>query len=275
MSDGQRLRLLEKNGEVFLDAEIREYQLAQKTSWWGKPLNPTNFWMGRVLWLDAEARAAAHRHGREWPPMPYKDSRLPQYPKDDRVDWSWGTPEGPSIHYGSSSEERAFWTLFAREHPKPADDLEACQYEIARRALEQWGRAQHEKIDLPALQTTPGFFDSHAGVSLKTGYPREAFSENALFWAYVLGQRKQYQELVQRGHPPESLLVKRLADDLPVKVNYVTEPLTQEQLKAASAWKSTYLRRLRKEKTDEAYIQAYLKIWSLSPTETFPEDQNK
>jgi hypothetical protein len=34
-------------------------------------------------------------------------------------------------------------------------------------------------------------------------------------------------------------------------------------------WKIAYLQRLRKEKTDESYINAYLKAWNLSPAEAF------
>jgi hypothetical protein len=40
--------------------------------------------------------------------------------------------------------------------------------------------------------------------------------------------------------------------------------LTQEQVDAANAWKVQYLNRLRNEKWDESYINAYLQAWDLT-----------
>jgi hypothetical protein len=40
-------------------------------------------------------------------------------------------------------------------------------------------------------------------------------------------------------------------------------------MRAANAWKIAYLQRLRREKTDESYINAYLQAWNLSATEVF------
>lgn len=54
----------------------------------------------------------------------------------------------------------------------------------------------------------------------------------------------------------------------------ITEPLMEDQLRAANAWKVAYLQRLRREKVDESYINAYLKAWSLSAAEVFPEDKH-
>ena len=54
-----------------------------------------------------------------------------------------------------------------------------------------------------------------------------------------------------------------------VDTKLITEPLTADQLKAANVWKLAYLQRLRREKTDEQYIQAYLKAWNLTENEVF------
>jgi hypothetical protein len=52
--------------------------------------------------------------------------------------------------------------------------------------------------------------------------------------------------------------------------NLITDPLREEHLAAANAWKIAYLNRLRKENTDESYINAYLKAWNLSAVEVWP-----
>jgi len=49
----------------------------------------------------------------------------------------------------------------------------------------------------------------------------------------------------------------------------ITEPLTREQLDKANAWKVKYLNRLRDEKWDESYINAYLKAWNLTDEYVF------
>ncbi|MEY4385366.1 MAG: hypothetical protein RLY20_649 [Verrucomicrobiota bacterium] len=56
-----------------------------------------------------------------------------------------------------------------------------------------------------------------------------------------------------------------------VDPKYITEPLAPDQLKAANAWKIAYLQHLRREKTDESYIHAYLKAWNLTEADVFPE----
>lgn len=64
MSDAERIQWLEKLGEVPAGADYHEWLLAAETGWWGKPLDPKEFWKGRVIWLDASASMAAQRHGR-------------------------------------------------------------------------------------------------------------------------------------------------------------------------------------------------------------------
>lgn len=46
------------------------------------------------------------------------------------------------------------------------------------------------------------------------------------------------------------------------------------QSKAANTWKISYLQRLRREHTDESYINAYLKAWNLSATDVFSADND-
>jgi len=68
MSEEDLLRWLEQLGHVPQDADALEWRLAQRTTWWGRPLDPKEFWKNRVVWLDGEATFAANSHGRGYPP---------------------------------------------------------------------------------------------------------------------------------------------------------------------------------------------------------------
>jgi hypothetical protein len=96
------------------------------------------------------------------------------------------------------------------------------------------------------------------------GCPPEALTEEALFWAYVFKNRQEYEKRTNR-----SLSVDYFLSHLAVDSKLITEPLTADQLKAANAWKIAYLQRLRRENTDESYLNAYLKAWNLSAAEVF------
>ena len=43
----------------------------------------------------------------------------------------------------------------------------------------------------------------------------------------------------------------------------VSEP-SDEEIRVTTGWRIEYLRRLRREGTDESYIEAYKKAWNLS-----------
>jgi hypothetical protein len=85
----------------------------------------------------------------------------------------------------------------------------------------------------------------------------------------VLRKRKEYANLVKPAGPPDETAVNEFFAKVYVDRKLITEPLTPEQLREANAWKVAYLRRLRKEKTDESYITAYLKAWNLTEAEVF------
>lgn len=73
--------------------------------------------------------------------------------------------------------------------------------------------------------------------------------------------------------PPDqrtnTLAVQRFFRRLAIDPKYILDPSTDEQLRDAKAWKIEYLRRLRTEKIDESYIDAYLAAWGLSRLEVF------
>jgi hypothetical protein len=95
----------------------------------------------------------------------------------------------------------------------------------------------------------------------------------ALFWAYVLKIGKDYTEESAKNSISSPCAIKTFFYGVAVDPKLITEPLTEEQLQAANAWKYAYLQRLRREKTDESYIQTYLKAWNLSEEQVFAAGQ--
>jgi len=99
---------------------------------------------------------------------------------------------------------------------------------------------------------------------LERGYPPELVSEPALYWAYVGSRRQEFAEVIPNTPISKSLLSRTTTDP-----KLITDPLAPDQVSAANAWKIAYLQRLRKENTDESYINSYLKAWNLSAAEVF------
>jgi len=189
-----------------------EWQYAQYTSWWGKRLDPEEFWKGRTIWLDASATDAARRHGRDYPPIPSTTNNawLAPFSDKDEGSTSGGPDSGPFITFYGSYRERVYWDKFWRTHPKPPEDLAREQSQTA------------EDLDIPNVLSID------RSREIEAGYPPEAFTDDALRFC--------------KAH---------------------------DQSKASAAWKISYLQRLRREHTDDSYINAYLNAWNLSATEVF------
>jgi hypothetical protein len=177
-------------------------------------------------------------------------------------------PDGPNIHWVSSSKERAFWERFCRIHPRPPEYIEREQSSVA---LDFFGKKSlNEEIlkHLSANEITRGKEITRAE-TIASNYPSEAFTDEALFWSYVKSQREEYQKLAASKIGASDHSVENFLKELVVDSKYITEPLNDLQLQNANAWKVPYLQRLRQEKTDEQYVQAYLKAWNLSEEEVF------
>lgn len=101
------------------------------------------------------------------------------------------------------------------------------------------------------------------------GFPAEAFTDDALQWKYVLDKRAEYEQYYVLTGRENTLYSSNYLARLWVDPKLITEPLTDEQRETANAWKIAYLQRLRRENTDESYINAYLTAWNLSAAEVF------
>lgn len=275
MQWADQIQLLERHGQVPEDADVGDWQYAEHTSWWGKRLEAKEFWKDRVVWLDESAREAAKRKGRGCPPMPYDDPRFAQYENDKDIDNSmmWNV-EGPNTRFKGTERESAFWSEFGKTHPHPPVDLAREQYMVADSIL--GARHLYNKRGNPARTTVERLAQGDVWKKQRAqelGTPEESLGEDALFWSYVFRKREEYETKIAPLAGANSRVVTNWVGRLFVEPKYVTEPLTSVQLKAANAWKFAYLQRLRREKTDESYINAYLKAWNLSREEVFGESQ--
>jgi len=248
----RRISVLETAGQVPEgDQNYNDWRLAQQCTWWGKPLDSKEFWKGRVLWNDAKATLDAQRHGRLYPPMPYEDTNLPPRPNDDGIHGSY-LPDSPNILYASSSKETAFWDRFDKTHPRPPDQIDQEQYSASQSYL---AGSQDDFI---------------RELEIGQKYPPEAFTKEALFWAYVQGKRKEFQEGISRARGPGiQIYMTNFISNLLVESKYVTEPLSQDQVQSANSWKVAYLKRLNEQNTDQPYINAYMQAWNLSSNDIF------
>ena len=112
---------------------------------------------------------------------------------------------------------------------------------------------------------------AYSAVSQATwsGCPPEALTDQALRWANIMEQRERYQAALAVPPGESQFETNIIFRDNPVTPHLVIEPLTEEEVRDANAWKLAYLQRLRREKTDQSYIDAYLKVWNLSTNEVF------
>ncbi|NOS71827.1 MAG: hypothetical protein HOP33_18095 [Verrucomicrobia bacterium] len=269
------------------------WRVAEWTTWWGKPLDPETFWKGRVMWNDRSALSAANRYGRGYPPIPmhvpnlitgfplgsYSHADIPNRLVSGGPDSGRGTP------FDSTEAEGIYWTWFWMKKPKPPETLEREQFQAAEMILRIRKRTLESGEDVNAHTRAKDQAKSesfHKGRAREIGVPAEALTEDALFWAYVMKQREAYKkEQAQadrwrsQNNQIADAFVKRFLEKLAVNTKLVTEPLTVEQIETATRWKYAYLKRLRSEKTDDSYINAYVETWKLDRAVVFGEKDSK
>ena len=269
MSDAELLAYLEGLGEVPNDPTQRDWAFAQKTTWWGKPLDPAAFWTNRAVWLDASATWEAQRHGRGYPPIPVQDPTLPAFATErDLYETNSAEIESPNVRYHFTAKESAFWDRFGASHPKPPELLERLQSTVSASILALRGNAAGSSggVSSGPLAQVVAIDKSRA---LEQGCPPEALTEDALFWSSVLASRKKYADLSAGSGAAQVESAFRSVERYGFDPKLITQPLTDDQAQAADAWKAAYLRRLRTEKIDLSYINGYMKAWHLDSSRVF------
>ncbi|MBI3986904.1 MAG: hypothetical protein HY343_08300 [Lentisphaerae bacterium] len=235
-----------------------DWKIADETYWWGNSLDPAQFWSNKVVWLDSVAEAEALRHGRSYPPMPFRDPSVAD--RSDRATHGDGMDlsGAPVIYYYSSERERAFWDKFGKTHPRPPKQIEREQLGVADSMMHHRHTLATDSNLVHRLRLTEkSIRDSiawRAHTGREVGYPVECYDEKALFWSYVLNKRQEYEKIKQPNSFGRTY----------VDSKYITEPLSAQDIREANAWKVAYLRRLRLEGTDHSYIRAYMNAWKLT-----------
>lgn len=241
--------------------------MAEQTYWWGKRLDPKQFWAGKVVWHDEVSQAEAARYGRGYPPMPYDDPSVhDRSARSTHGDGIGGPDSGPSICYLSSERERAFWDTFTKTHPLPPAFIEREQRDYGKSMVHEQYILANDPAYAARLHLTadaPQKTVESARYHLRyCGFPEEALTTNALFWAFVLEQRSAYQTMMSSWNHDPSVMSNHIAR-FQVDPRLITEPLTDEQITQANAWKVEYLKRLKSKGVDHSYIDAYLKAWKI------------
>lgn len=267
-----RLELLERLGCVPADGDVSDYNIAQKTTWWGHRLDPVTFWSNRVVWLDERNVSDANRMGREYPPIPFVDPRFADRDDSIDVDNKAASAEGPTIRLHQTDRENAFWNMFVVTQPRPPADLSKRQFEEAERMLKSSFDFEHRGNPGGLTQESLAEIQNHWGQQAKdAGYPTEAFSMESLRLAYMNRMRTEYQDALTAQGNGNSLPMRQFQRRLCVPIEDLKQPMTESDRNAIDAWKIAYLRRLRAQKTDESYISAYLQAWNLDAKTVFKE----
>lgn len=246
-------------GELPKNATERDRALAEQTTWWGQPLDPREFWKGRTVWLTTEVKAAANRHGRQYPPIPFGDQKFSSLSEKD-IAKRWGVAEGESTVYHYSEREVAYWSDFERTHPLPPEELERKQMDIEGSILasRNWKGITQNEIAI--------FQGGSKEAAIRDGYPPEAFTDDALYWSYVVNKHREYENNVQTEPGP---IASALAHNDAISFDLITNSLNADQVKKANSWKVAYLKRLKSQNVDQSYIDAYMQAWNLSSNDVF------
>ena len=224
--------------------------------------DPTAFWSNRVVWLDREVMKAATDHGRAYPPIPYVDPEAmaiaptPLHSCVESLDISVQRLKG-------TNRERWFLDRFSRTHPHPPDYLDALFISESTSSGEILYAAKMNG-DPGWKQKTPFGLGTSRRDYPKMGIPLEMLDAESLAACYHL----------IKGEKPWNATAFKLSQQLATGTIPALEEFfergfaeaseVESELKTAYAWRAKYLRRLRREGTDESYIEAYMKAWNLS-----------
>lgn len=262
VSTSLRLAELEKLGSVPIDGTFSDWQLAQRTSWWGKPVDPNEFWQDRVVWLDRRTFRDAHAYGRKCPPIPVDaDVSWLHIYRDDKESTGARSLDDTGPSFWGNSGEWAFWNRWALEHPRPPAAIEKKQLELAEFLVATRHDFEHGKNY--ARHTARSLKDGEESIcqeAIELGYPPEAFNISALLHAHTQAKRLEYRQLCEQGRERDGELSERFRKKLYISEEAILRP---DVISTNDSWRILYLKRLRAEGTDESYISAYLDAWSL------------
>jgi hypothetical protein len=259
----KRLAELEELGSVPYNASPKDWQLAQKASWWGKPVDTQVFWSNRVVWLDRKTRRDANAYGRTFPPIPFGADiqRIPKFSDEQDIQGLRSIDDSGPRFWGNA-KEHAFWNQWVLEHPRPAVQIESKQIEVASSVL----RARYDfEHGANLAKHTPASVRKHEErikrEAVESGYPPEAFMSDVLLTTYAKHKLDEYETLCIQGREKDGELSEAFKRTLFISQHDLLNPSVRKS--DNNAWKVAYIKRLRDEGVDESYINAYQDEWNL------------
>ena len=256
---------LERLGQLPVSPWTVEQQLAEKTSWWGKPLDSGTFWRNRPIWITQDVRWAANSRGRQCPPIPFDDPDLLFLSTNDIRGKGAAGIEGYTPAYVSSVREHNYWAKWDRLLPRPPDAIVSEQIRAARSILfseQQSRKPPDQQRGRPISAKDVNDRWNRIGRSAQAdGFPPEAYQRKALYVAAVLNM------YATQGTSASNSL-NQWRDIVPDEYLDATEPTLRELDKE---WKRAYLDRLKNGLPHhpqlapfmDGYIKAYLESWRL------------
>lgn len=242
----------------------------ETNTWWGKPMNPAEFWKGKTVWLDTQCLTALRQRGRTSPPPAFDDVflSLSNY-------CVWVADGSPKALTNICDAEYNWWNRWVGLLPRTPADIawwHAHQAEeYMSRNPPQGGAAEEDRPSRlkRATEELTKWLDGSAEDALREGWPIEALDDQALYWAYVRAKRIAYAEecaIAKRIDDEERKLafLGRFRERLSVDFDVVGRPVTEAEDKLADEWKRRYIKRLVREETDRTYIESYCKTWGLN-----------
>ena len=102
----------------------------------------------------------------------------------------------------------------------------------------------------------------------------EAFSPEVIKWEYVSRKRHELQRILEQSNKPDfEGVLAYFKRTLECPFDIISMPPSAEEIRVTTGWRIEYLRRLRREGTDESYIEAYKKAWNLSEDDLREEEE--
>ncbi len=237
--------------------------------WWGKPLNPSEFWKGRTVWLDVQCFTALRQRGRTRPPPAFDDAflSLSNY-------CAWVADGSPKALTNICEAECNWWDRWTGLLPRTPDDIawwharQAQEYMSRKASPEAAAGDTRSALLKRATSELEDWQNRMAERALSEGWPLEALDDQALYWAYVRAKRIAYAEecgIAKRIEDEERKLafLAKFRESLSVDFDVVGRPVTEAENKLADEWKRRYVRRLVREETDRTYIESYCTTWGL------------
>ena len=259
---------------------------AQATTWWGKPLDPEEFWKDKVIWYDKIAERAAHKKGRLYPPLPTHVMDLSELHGSSTDYYSYDVrvikPYKPN--YVQTDQERTFWLFRRHLLPRPPGEIDKRQFDVAKIVMGKKNRLKNaknktvgaastireytpEQLELELAKTKTSYQER----AVKFAFPPEPFQDqDTLFYCYIDRIRKAYK-VVKNGESYDDKNVWysdledlwRDIDRYQIDRTLITDDLDPEFVRKGTAWQTNYLSRLRSEGWNESYIEAYKKAWDV------------